>query len=178
MNPRPDGTLDQGQIDLLEGIGSWLSQNGEAIYDTVPWKIFAEGHTEVLEYFQYHHDNNKPSRGIQPDPKRLDHTDVRFTRNGENLYATVLGVPPSGVVVIKSLSTATQLSDVNTIESVGLLGSDTKLEWTRTGDALEIKLPLKLPNAWALSFKIQVEGELDKSKPPYNEKLMTLPKQT
>ncbi|VGO16327.1 hypothetical protein PDESU_04918 [Pontiella desulfatans] len=177
MNPRPDGTLDQGQVDLLEGIGKWLGQNGDAIYDTVPWKIFAEGHTEMLEYFQYT-DKGAPSRGIQPDPKKLDHTDVRFTRNGDKLYATVLGVPPSGTATIKSLSTATEISTVNKIKSIRLLGSDAKLEWERTADALEIKLPKKAPNEWALAFEIQAEGELDKSEPPYDEKLMTLPKQT
>lgn len=177
MNPRPDGTFDQAQIDLLEGIGTWLSQNGDAIYDTVPWKIFAEGHTEKLEYFQYHPTNGKRSRGVQPDPKRLDYTDVRFTRNGEDLYATVLGVSPTGIAEIKSLANSTELSSENKIQSVELLGHG-KVEWTRTDEALLIQLPSKLPNDWALSFRIKVEGELDKSEPPYDEKLMTLPKQT
>ncbi len=176
MNPRPDGTLDQGQIDLLEGIGQWLGQNGEAIYNTVPWKVFAEGHTERLEHYQVREDGAK-SRSIQPDPKRLDWTDVRFTRNGENLYATVLGIAPSGVVKIKTLSTETAISDINKIESVELLGTG-PVEWKRTGETLEIKLPKKLPNEWALAFRIRVKGELDKSKPPYDEKTMKLPKQT
>jgi alpha-L-fucosidase len=176
MNPRPDGKLDQGQIDLLEGIGSWLGQNGEAIYATVPWKIFAEGHTGHLEYFQYTKDG-KPSRGIQPDPKQLNHEDVRFTRTGENLYATVLGVPPSGVAVIKSLATGTPVSKSNKIKSIELLGHGS-VKWKRTDDALNIELPKTLPNEWALSFKITVDGELDKSKPAVDGSKMKLPKQT
>ena len=176
MNPRPDGKLDQGQIDLLEGIGSWLGQNGEAIYATVPWKVFAEGHTGHLEYFQYKEDGTK-SRGIQPDPKKLDHTDVRFTRNGENLYATVLGVPPSGIATIKSLAEGTSVSKSNKITSVELLGHGA-VKWTRTADALSVTLPKALPNDWALSFKISVDGELDKSKPAIDGSKMKLPKQT
>jgi len=176
MNPRPDGTLDQGQVDLLEGIGSWLSVNGEAIYATVPWKIFAEGHTGMLKYFQTRQDGKK-SRGIQPDPKRLDWTDVRFTRNGENLYATVLGIPPSGKVNIKSLSEQTSVSTSNKIKSIALLGHGS-VEWSRSAAGLQIQLPQKLPNEWALSFKITVDGELDKSKPAVDGSRMKLPKQT
>ena len=176
MNPRPDGKLDQGQIDLLEGIGSWLGQNGDAIYSTVPWKIFAEGNTEKLEYFQYTKDG-KPSRGIQPDPKRLDHTDVRYTRNGEKLYATVLGVPPTGVATMKSLATGTSVSDSNTIKAIKLLGHG-EVKWSRDADALTIELPKALPNEWALAFEITVDGELDKSKPAVDGSKMKLPKQT
>jgi alpha-L-fucosidase len=176
MNPRPDGLLDPGQIDLLEGIGSWLEQNGEAIYATVPWKIFAEGHTGRLEYFQYKEDGS-PSRAIQPDHKRLNWEDVRFTRNGENLYAIVLGVPPSGVANIKSLSNQTSVSASNKITSITLHGHGA-VEWQRSDDGLKIKLPEELPNHWALSFKITVEGELDKSKPGVDGSKMKLPKQT
>jgi arylsulfatase A-like enzyme len=156
MNPRPDGTLDQGQIDLLEGIGKWLGQNGEAIYATVPWKIFAEGNSGRLEYHQYREDGT-PSRGIQPDPQQLNWQDVRFTRNGESLYATVLGVPPAGVVSIRSLATSTSVSASNRIKSVELLGHG-PVEWKRGAEALEILLPGTLPNEWALAFRILVEG--------------------
>ena len=176
MNPRPDGKLDQGQVDLLEGIGSWLEQNGEAIYATVPWKIFAEGNTGRLEYFQYKEDGT-PSRGIQPDPSRLTWEDVRFTRNGENLYATVLGIAPSGVANLKSLSNQTSISTSNKIKSVELLGHGA-VEWDRTDEELKIQLPKELPNQWALSFRITVHGELDKGKPDVDGSRMKLPKQT
>jgi alpha-L-fucosidase len=176
LNPRPDGTLDKGQVDLLEGIGGWLRQNGEAIYATVPWKIFAEGNTGRLEYHQYKEDGT-PSRAIQPDPERLDWQDVRFTRNGENLYATVLGISPNGMVAIKSLSSKTTVSESNRITSVYLLGHGL-VEWERTDKALEIQLPQNLPNAWALAFRVTVAGELDKSKPDIDGTRMKLPQQT
>ncbi|MEH6606755.1 MAG: alpha-L-fucosidase [Pseudomonadales bacterium] len=176
MNPRPDGTLDQGQENLLLGIGTWLRQNGDAIYDTVPWKIFAEGHTERLEYFETNHDGKK-SRAIQPDPNQLNWQDVRFTRNGENLYAIVLGVPPSGSVSVKSLSLKTSVSDINKIQSVELLGHGAVI-WTRDSQSLHIVLPDKLPNDWALSFHIRVDGELDKAEPVITSTKMKMPKQT
>jgi alpha-L-fucosidase len=176
IGPRPDGTIPEEEEAILLDIGRWLALNGEAIYATVPWKIFAEGHTEKLECFQYQ-ENRTPSRGIQPDPSKLNWEDVRFTRNGEHLYATVLGVSPSGVANIKSLSKKTSVSKSNKIKSVELLGSG-PVEWKRTNQALEIQLPETLPNEWALSFKITVDGELDKSKPDVDGSRMKLPKQT
>ena len=94
MNPRPGRQTRPGTDRPARRHRLLAGQNGEAIYATVPWKIFAEGNTGRLEYFQYKEDGT-PSRGIQPDPTRLTWEDVRFTRNGENLYATVLGIPPS-----------------------------------------------------------------------------------
>jgi alpha-L-fucosidase len=175
MNPPPDGKLEQGQIDLLLGIGKWLRQNGDAIYSTVPWKIYAEGHTNVLEYYETL--GTKKSRSIQPDPKKLNHEDVRFTRNGENLYATVLGIPPKGKTIIKSLNSKTKISKANKIKSIELLGHG-PVKWERTSKALIITLPKKMPNEWALSFKINVTDELDKSKPKVDGSKMRLPKKT
>ncbi|HEY1469268.1 MAG TPA: alpha-L-fucosidase [Candidatus Acidoferrum sp.] len=43
IGPRPDGTIpDEVRATLLE-MGAWLKQNGEAIYDTTPWKVYGEG---------------------------------------------------------------------------------------------------------------------------------------
>jgi alpha-L-fucosidase len=176
LNPRPDGTFDKGQEDLLIGIGEWLAQNGEAIYAAVPYKIYAEGHTERLEYHETN-SKGKKTRAVQPDTRRLNWEDVRFTRKGNTLYATVLGVPPSGKVRIKSLSSQTVISTPDMIDRVELLGSG-PVEWSRTRKALEIQLPKTLPNQWALVFKISVIGELDKSKPDVKTTRMKLPKKT
>jgi alpha-L-fucosidase len=176
LNPRPDGNLDQGQIDLLLGIGAWLAQNGDAIYDTVPWKIFAEGNEGRLTFVVTGADG-QVGRPVQPDTSLFRSSDIRFTRNGETLYATTLGLPEDGAVTIKSLSTSTKVSDTNGIISIRLLGHG-EVEWERNGDALVIQLPEKLPNDVALAFAITVEGELDKSPPPIDSTQMKMPKQT
>jgi len=41
--PRADGTLDAETESILESIGQWLEVNGEAIYETRPWRTAAEG---------------------------------------------------------------------------------------------------------------------------------------
>ena len=44
---RPDGTIDSKEIAVLDGITSWMQVNGEAIYETRPWKIYGEGPNSV-----------------------------------------------------------------------------------------------------------------------------------
>lgn len=160
MNPRPDGTLDKGQEDLLLGIGKWLEQNGEAIYGTRPWKIYGEGHLEDLFFTETNPENGKPSRAIQPNTDLFTHEDVRFTTKNNNLYATVLGISPDKKVLIKSLSTEIEVSDKNKIENIELIGHG-KIKFTRDKVGVHINLPDTLPNNVALVFKVKVKGKLE-----------------
>jgi alpha-L-fucosidase len=163
MNPRPDGSFDQGQIDLLEGIGKWLAQNGQAIYGTRPWIIHAEGHVEPIFFEEVHPSTGNKARPIQPDTSKFDATDIRFTTRDNTLYAIQLDLPTSGKTIIKSLGKGTKVSSVNKIKSIELFGHG-EVKFKRIAGELEIKLPKKLPNDWALAFKITVEGELQKRK--------------
>jgi hypothetical protein len=53
----------------------------------------------------------------------------------------------------------TKVSDVNEIARVELLGQG-GVEFKREADRLVIQLPERLPNDWALAFKITVNGKL------------------
>jgi len=72
VGPEADGTIPPVQLSRLQALGSWLQQNGEAIYGTTPWAR-ASGAT-------------------------ADGTDIRFTRKGAVLYAILLGQPISWVI--------------------------------------------------------------------------------
>ena len=76
---RADGTLDEKTIVLLEQMGEWLDQNGEAIYGSRPWHVFGEmfGKGKVNEFDM--HANRSP----------FTSKDVRYTTNNDNLYAMV-----------------------------------------------------------------------------------------
>jgi alpha-L-fucosidase len=43
ISPMADGTIPENQQEVMRKIGAWLARNGEAIYETRPWKKFGEG---------------------------------------------------------------------------------------------------------------------------------------
>ncbi|GAA6617353.1 alpha-L-fucosidase [Scytonema sp. NUACC26] len=73
-----DGSISQLQMERLQGLGQWLSVNGEAIFGSRPW-IRAEDVT---------------SEGIE----------VRYTTNKDNLYAILLDTPIGNTIAIQGLT--------------------------------------------------------------------------
>jgi alpha-L-fucosidase len=142
---RGDGSIDDKEQAVLEGIGAWMDVNKECIFDTRPWKIFGEGPASegaALSAQGFNEGKGKPFTAA----------DVRFTTKGNALYAIVLGTPQQDLQ-IKSLGTAAKLLD-KPIGNITLLGTREKVEWSQTADALTIKAPEKSPNDIAIVFKI------------------------
>lgn len=143
IGPRPDGTIPEREVETLEFIGSWLAVNGEAIYGSHPWKVYGEGPTEIVE-------------GPFHDTQREAFTgrDVRFTTQGDTLYALLLGYPDGGEVTITALGTNAGLY-AESIGQVSLLGTDAPVQWTREADGLRVRLPDGLEGAAAYTLKVE-----------------------
>jgi alpha-L-fucosidase len=141
ITPRPDGTIPDGEQDILRDVGAWLRINGEAIYDTRPWKRFGEGPTQV-------------AGGAFQDTKTRPFTaeDFRFTTKGSNVYAIELGWPAQGRALIRGLGSK-PLGGAK-VASVTLLGSDAALKWQQGVDRLEITLPPSRPGKHAYAFRV------------------------
>ena len=127
---RPDGTIDSKEIAVLDALTAWMQPNGEAIFDTRPWKVYGEGPGK-LDTQEFKGDSIK-NLGVH---------DIRFTRNKANtvIYALVLGWPEGGFVV-ESLGMASSVQ-AGKIKEVQLLGTDKKLKWKQVADGLRVELP-------------------------------------
>jgi alpha-L-fucosidase len=73
--PRGDGTIDEQQKKIVQGIGDWLDVNGDAIFATRPWVRNQEGDIRFTR-----------------------------SQKGDVLYAISLAWPADGKLTIKSLA--------------------------------------------------------------------------
>lgn len=125
---RGDGSLDDLEIRFLDGLAAWTATNGEAIFDTRPWRRYGEG----------------PTKLDRDEAKRAPFTaaDLRFTTKGDALYALAMEWPADGRITLTALSDAS----TGTVERVDLLGRDgSPLPFRRTEQGIEITLP-EAPN--------------------------------
>ena len=135
--PRPDGTLDDDELKILDEMAAWMPTNGEAIFGTRPWKVFGESPRKI--------------KGGMFNEGTLRYTaqDIRFTTKGDVLYAIALGWPEDGRLLVRSLA-----APAGKIDSVALLGSSDRLAWSQQGDGLAVTLPKKRPCQYACVLKI------------------------
>jgi alpha-L-fucosidase len=142
---RGDGTIDELEIKVLDGITDWMQINGEAIYATRPWKVYGEG-PSIRSVA-------RGTFGGAADVRSYTTDDIRFTCKGDTLYAFVMGWPESRKLAIKSMAAKSPNFPAE-IGRVELLGSRDQLPFTRDETATMITLPEKAPNAYAGVFKI------------------------
>lgn len=144
IGPRPDGSIPEGDQTILRDVGKWLAINGEAVYDTRPWKVFGEGPTKV-EDGQFTDTNRSP----------FTSADVRFTCRGSTLFATVLAWPDHEATIRTLAADVKVLS--GDIRSIEMLGAPGALEWRRDADGLKVKLPSNRPCPEAFVLRIETQ---------------------
>lgn len=128
---RGDGSLDDEELAIVEGIAAWMDVNREAIFATRPWQLFGEGPASAGAEIQAQGFNEGKGKPYTAD-------DVRFTqsKDGRTLYVIGL-VRPTAPIHVHSLGTGAGRLD-RAIAGVELLGSAAPVKWKQTADALEL----------------------------------------
>jgi alpha-L-fucosidase len=143
-----DGTIDSDERQIVEEIGVWMKLNSESIYDTRPWVLFGEG-PAISDAAPLTAQGFNEGKG-----KAMGAEDIRFATKENVLFATVMGWPENGKVLIKSLAKNSQHYR-KSIQKVELISSKQSLSFEQTEEGLRIQFPDTRPAvAYANALKI------------------------
>ncbi len=146
IGPKADGSIPAEDERILREIGAWLKVNGEAIYDTRPWKRFGEGPTQEAEGM------------FTEGSAQFTSEDFRFTVSGSYFYAIALKCPANGSVTIRSLADLPERERPlfhGVVKEVAILGLAEKPEWRRDAQGLTISahsLSSELPVVYRITM--------------------------
>ena len=150
--PKADGSFDSRVVATLHEIGDWLSQNGQAIFQTKPWSICCEGPAATL-----------PTNSLDVQNKWPIYApgDFRFTTTESAIFVFAFGW--SDQYRIRSLnSSATQGKAITDVTIVGVDSSQIELGWEVTEAGLDVTLPKQKPaalaHAWVMRMHLDGAG--------------------
>ncbi|MBQ3669137.1 MAG: alpha-L-fucosidase, partial [Clostridia bacterium] len=154
VGPNADGTFPEEAKRELYKVGAWLKKYGEAIYDTVPFEVAAEGVTKAAnEDYNIERVKQQMKDGIamESGQYRLTGQDFRFTCSAQAVYALAMGRPEDGKYVIHSLAKGKYIpGDIR----VSIPGCDTEIKYEHTDDALTVWLPDGFPDEMIYAIKV------------------------
>ena len=141
---RGSGAIDEDERQVLDGLATWMPANGEAIFGTRPFAVFGEGPPDVRGSANFNEGSARPYTS----------EDIRFTTQGDTLYAIALGWPADGRISIKTLAagSAHYPREVGRVELLGVPGP---LAFQRSAQGLSVTLPEKKPNEYAWALRIR-----------------------
>ncbi len=127
IGPKEDGTFTDEETAILEKIGVWMNQNGEALFDADPYRIFGEGPVIVEE--------GGFKDGVV---KAFSSEDFRFMAGHGNIYAFAMRPADNGSYLIKSF--AKKQGKLNTkVNKITCLASGEELKFNHAEDGLHIE---------------------------------------
>lgn len=144
-----DGSIDEKERKFVEGITAWMKVNNDSIYATRPWKIFGEGPAQ----------ETAPSLNAQGfnegKGKQFTHEDIRFATKGDVLYATAMGWPEGGKLVIKNLKKNSEHFPKE-IQKIEWVPTKQPLSFERNENSLMVSLPEKTSSEFTYANVIKI----------------------
>jgi alpha-L-fucosidase len=143
-----DGTIPQGQKNILYAMGDWLRKFGSSIYATRTWSVYGEGPTKM-------------GGGSFTSPVAGTANDIRYTqaKDGSAVYAIFLAWPGNGAkkTLTGFSSSKLKLTSTATVKLMGPTpGSDVTLTYTQDANGMSITFPSSAPDA-ALAYPVRVQ---------------------
>lgn len=131
VGPKGTGEFPPQAVERLNAIGGWMKINGEAIYNTKPWRVTSEQVSALTLSNAVVHDalGDVTSKVILPD--------IYFTAKENTVYLFARSWKEP-TLHAKSLA-----ADQHSIASIKLLGSKAKIKWKANGNGLSIQMPTK-----------------------------------
>jgi len=126
-----------------------MKVNSESIYATRPWKAFGEGPAQEAAAKLSEQGFNE-GKG-----KEFTYQDIRFATKGDVLYATAMGWPEDGKLVIKSLAKNSERF-AKEIQKIEWLPTKQSLNFERTENGLVVSLPEKASDTLAYANVIKI----------------------
>ncbi|MDF7824172.1 alpha-L-fucosidase [Pontiellaceae bacterium B12227] len=142
IGPKADGTIPEEAKEILVAMGQWMATNGEAVFDTRPWKIYGEGPTKVSK--GHHSEKHNKDAGAE---------DFRFTTKDGALYAIALGWPENGKFNVEAFAKKNPYES-RKIKAVQFISGKNKLKWKQKSKGLELSVKGDKPCEAAYVFKI------------------------
>lgn len=144
---RGDGSIDEKEYAFLSEFKAWLDINGEGIFDSRPWKIYGEGVIKTANTGSF-----KENEKLQ---ELLSEKDIRFTYKNGIIYTYVLGFPTTKGITIHALGRKSPQMKGKRIKHVRMLGTNRKVVWEQTSDALYITMPEVENTGKTICFAVQ-----------------------
>ncbi len=141
---RPDGTLDEECLHILDRMAQWIKVNGEGVYDSRPWRVAGEGPRTEME-----------AGPFKEEAVEWTSEDFRFTSKPGCVYCFQMRWPEDGKALIRSLAAGRER-----VVSVELLGHSGSLAFEQTEAGLEARLPETPPCDFAHCLRVRLaDGE-------------------
>ena len=150
---KPDGSLEDACVTMLENVGKWMDINGQGVYGSKAWKTLGESATGTINTFY----GGGVAGDVSYSPQEL-----RFTEGADGtIYAFTMAVPTGGSTLkIKSLGRISEYYS-GKVQKVTLLGYG-DVEFENELDALTIQVPSNISSVTSAVFAITVDATPEK----------------
>ncbi len=138
---KPDGTLDDECIFLLDKVGAWLKVNAEGIYGTRPWITASEGPSHVI------------IEGFREETVEWSVEDFRFTSKDGHVYAFLMKWYEGRKAFMRNLAKVV----VPEVTRVSMLGHPAPLAFEQTEYGLWVDLPQEKPSEHTQCLRVSFD---------------------